>query len=39
MDEQMDERSSLKTRARKALPQGVPPGSRESHWVPRASLQ
>jgi hypothetical protein len=37
MDDQMDERSSPKTQARKALPQGVPPGFRESHWVLRAS--
>ncbi len=36
----MDERSSLKkTQVRKALPQDGPPGFRESHWVPRASLQ
>jgi hypothetical protein len=37
VDERMDERSSLKAQARKALPQGVPPGLRESHRVLRAS--
>ena len=40
MDELQDEHLALRTPAQvwKALPQGVPPGFRGSHWVPRASL-